>query len=247
MTLTLITGAGASPSGGTPIASAGEVNPLVGPLFQGAVTNAHRCTASVLVAPQHDLILTAAHCLSGSGAGMQFAPGYDGGATPYGIWTTTAAYVDPSWISSQDPQHDYAILRVAPKQFGGRAMGLSDFVGGFSYIAPSPRNGAQFSVPAYTAGINDEPIDCTSAVRYVDGYPTFDCAGYLSGTSGAPWLLHQGSVWLVAGVIGGRDQGGCTDSTSYSSSFGSDIYRVWVRAAQNQPGDTVPVAGGDGC
>ena len=44
---------------------------------------------------------------------MLFAPGYDSGATPYGVWTTTQAYVDPSWLSRQDPQHDYAILRVA--------------------------------------------------------------------------------------------------------------------------------------
>ena len=239
--------ASASTPAGAPTASSGTVNPLVGPLFQGSVTTAHSCTASVLAAPQHDLILTAAHCVSGTGAGLSFAPGYDGGATPYGIWTTTEAYVDPSWSATQDPQHDYAILRVAPKQFGSQTMGLSDFVGGFSYIAAAPRAGARMTVPAYLAGIDDEPIDCTVSVYYSDGYPSFDCDGYVGGTSGSPWLLHQGGVWLVSGVIGGLDQGGCADYTSYSSAFGSDIFDLWVRAAENQPGDTLPVAGSDGC
>src|SRR5215467_15159468 len=45
----------------------------IGPLFGHGVTGTHHCTASVLDSPGGDLILTAAHCVAGSGAGMLFA------------------------------------------------------------------------------------------------------------------------------------------------------------------------------
>lgn len=251
--LTLITllavpaAAAASTPPGVPTATSGPGIALVGPLFRQGLASDHSCTASVLVAPRHDLILTAAHCVSGSGAGMLFAPGYDDGATPYGVWTTTAAYVDPSWISSQDPQHDYAILRVATNQVGRRTVGVSDVVGASEFIAPAPRAAAKLTVPAYPAGRNDEPIACTVSVYYTGGFPSFDCSGYVGGTSGSPWLVHHGRVWLVAGVIGGLHQGGCVDYTSYSSAFGNDTYRLWLRASLNLPPDSVPAAGPDGC
>lgn len=220
---------------------------LVGPLFRSGLTNDHSCTASVLNAPGHDLVLTAAHCVSGTGAGILFAPGYDNGATPYGVWTSVAAYVDPSWIRNQDPQHDYAILRLARQNVQGHSVGVADVTKVAESIAPAPRPGQRLTVPAYPAGINDEPINCSVRTYYTDGYPSFDCGGYVGGTSGSPWLTRIGRGWFVTGVIGGLHQGGCVDYTSYSSSFGLDTYRLWLRAAFHQPADTVPVAGSDGC
>jgi len=239
--------ASASTPVATPTARSVPGIAAVGPIFRDGLTDEHSCTASVLVAPEHDLIITAAHCVSGSGAGLQFVPGYDRGAAPYGVWTTTAAYVDPSWISAQDPQHDYAILRVAPQRRAGRIVELGQVVPESEYIAPAPRPGAILAVPGYPAGLDDQPIDCAVAAYYTAGFPSFDCAGYVGGTSGSPWLVQHGRVWLVAGVIGGLHQGGCVDYTSYSSAFGSDTYALWLRAATRQPPDVVPTADDDGC
>jgi V8-like Glu-specific endopeptidase len=249
LSLSLAGAAGASTPRELPVATHVPAIATVGPLFGNGLGHDHGCTASVLLSPRHDLILTAAHCVSGSGAGMLFAPGYSSGATPYGVWTTTQAYVDPSWISRQDPQHDYAILRLAHQNRGGRQVGVQDVVGGGNLIALAPRPGQQLSVPGYPAGINDQPIDC--AVRDYDtgGYPSFDCAGYFGGTSGSPWLIATGNshLSLVAGVIGGLHQGGCVDYTSYSSAFSLDTYRLWLRASLGAKPDTVPAAGSDGC
>ena len=220
---------------------------LVGPLFHEGLDHHHSCTASVLDSPGHDLIITAAHCVSGTGAGIEFAPGYDHGATPYGVWTSTAAYVDPSWIRSQDTQHDYAILRLARQRVHGHLAGVADVTRVSEAIAPAPRRGQRLTVPAYPAGIDDEPIDCAVTAYYTAGYPSFDCGGYVGGTSGSPWLKRVGRHWLVTGVIGGLHQGGCVDYTSYSSAFGPDTYRLWLRAALGRPADTVPAAGSDGC
>jgi V8-like Glu-specific endopeptidase len=246
---TAATATAGTPSSELPAAQQVPAIATVGPLFHNGLNQPHSCTASVLLSPRHDLILTAAHCVAGSGAGLLFAPGYDRGATPYGVWTVNEAYVDPSWLRNQDPQHDYAILRLARQQLAGRSVGVQDLVGGGNLIALAPEPGRRLTVPAYPAGLNDRPIDC--AVRDYDtgGYPSFDCAGYVGGTSGAPWLIRTPSraVSLVAGVIGGLHQGGCVDYTSYSSAFTLDSYRLWLRASVGAPPDLLPTPGSDGC
>ena len=82
---------------GTPTALTVGSDPTTGPLYLARST-AHICTASVLSSPTQDLIITAAHCVFGNGTGLAFVPGSVGGSAPYGRWTVTAAYVDPSWV-----------------------------------------------------------------------------------------------------------------------------------------------------
>ena len=89
--------------------------PAVGALFttdQGKLGQ-HFCTASVVSSPHGDLVVTAAHCVSGGVAGVAFVPGYRGGAAPYGIWTVTKIYADKAWTASGNPDDDVAFLEVA--------------------------------------------------------------------------------------------------------------------------------------
>ncbi len=233
---------------GTPTATASAGTSTVGPLFRGAITGRHGCTASVIDSPTRDLILTAAHCVSGTAAGWLFAPGYDNGATPYGVWTVTAAYVAPSWLTSQDPRHDYAILRVARQQRGNRTVGVESVTGG-NLLSVAPWPGTSITDVAYNGGVGGAAITCTVPVYYTSGYPSFNCHGYVGGSSGSPWLVtvagHQ--LHVVAGVIGGLHQGGCYEYTSYSAPFTLDIYALLARASAGAPADTVPAAGSDGC
>ncbi len=249
-TLLTAPGAAADPPAppGTPAAQTFSGTPTVGPLFRSGLSNRHGCTASVLTSPHRDLVLTAAHCISGTAAGYQFAPGYDAGKTPYGVWTVTHAYVDPSWVSSQDPQHDYAILQVADQERGRRVIGVQDVTGG-NRLGFAPRPGQRVTDVAYNSGINDQPIRCTVPTYRTSGYPSFNCHGYVGGSSGSPWLARVPGTrtTLVKGVIGGLHQGGCFEYTSYSSAFGIDAYRLWLRASLGLDPDTVPTAGGDGC
>ncbi len=233
---------------GTPTATSFAGTATVGPVFRDGLSQRHSCTASVLDSPHHDLILTAAHCVSGTAAGWSFAPGYDDGATPYGVWTVTHAYVDPSWSSGQDTQHDYAILQVADERLGGHVVGVQDVTGG-NLLGQAPRAGQAVTDVAYNAGLDDQPVHCTVPAYYTDGFPSFNCHGYVGGSSGSPWLATVPGTHLgvVEGVIGGLHQGGCYEYTSYSPAFAPAIRRLLLRATLGLHPDTVPQAGGDGC
>jgi hypothetical protein len=87
--------------------------PEVGVLFTNASSTKHSCTASVVPSPRGDVLITAAHCVSGTGKGMVFAPGYHDGISPYGRWTVTGLQLEPGWLKSQDPGEDFAFLTVA--------------------------------------------------------------------------------------------------------------------------------------
>lgn len=75
-------------------------------------------------------------------------------------------------------------------------------------------------------------------------YPAFDCGGFVGGSSGSGWVTRGHKL---VGVIGGLHQGGCLPSTSYSSTFGRDIFKLIARASSGAAGDSVVKAGSDGC
>jgi hypothetical protein len=240
---------GASVPKALPTASIAAVGPLYFPSVLGlgpALGLPHGCTAGVVHSPRHDLILTAAHCVYGTGLGYEFAPGYAKGRLPFGMWTVTAAYVDPQWNRSGDAQHDYAFLRVAPRRIDGAVRNIED-VTGANTLGAAPAAGTVVTVDAYAAGSDDEPLTCTVATYLHDGYPAFDCDGFVDGTSGGPWLAGTSGSATIVGVIGGLDQGGCTAGTSYSSAFGTDVLRDWQRAASGAAADFVVPAFGSGC
>lgn len=225
-------------------------NPTVGPLFTGGLAADHTCTASVVSAGRN-LLLTAAHCLSGSAQGIKFIPGYDGTkaqAAPYGVWTVSQSWVPAGWANGQNEQDDYAILQVDDSVVGGQSTSLNDLVGG-NGIGIAVEGGGAVTVPAYVDGTNDAPITCTAALDIDQGFPSFGCEGYLSGTSGAPWIENSdgSTAPAVVGVIGGLHEGGCTDSTSYSSEFNPDVFLLVIRAVVGLPSDTAPVPPADGC
>ncbi len=229
---------------GTPTASPFSGTATVGPIFRDGLSLVHECTGSVLASPARDLVLTAAHCVTGTGAGYRFVPGYDRGRTPYGIWTVTHVYLDPAWVRSQDPQHDYAILQVASRH----AVRIQD-VTGANVLGRAPRSGTRITDVAYNAGILDRPVRCTTSTYWTAGYPTFNCHGFVGGSSGSPWLttVPGTHMRIVRAVIGGLHQGGCYEYTSYSAAFTGDIVRLLVRASLGIHPDSAPDPGGDGC
>ncbi|MCW2597625.1 MAG: Trypsin, partial [Jatrophihabitans sp.] len=72
--------------------------PTVGPLFFPSLLGLgptlglpHYCSASVVRSAGHDLVLTAAHCVYGTGLATEFAPGFHDGVSPYGVWAVRRA------------------------------------------------------------------------------------------------------------------------------------------------------------
>ncbi|HWD73732.1 MAG TPA: trypsin-like peptidase domain-containing protein [Solirubrobacteraceae bacterium] len=218
----------------------------VGPLFANATTTQHGCTASVVDSPNGDVVLTAAHCVSGSGVGMVFAPGFHNGSSPYGRWTVTASHLALGWLKSQDPQTDFAFLTVAPQPINGRLKEIEQVTGGF-LLGGKPRAGEAITVLGYPAGSDNAAISCRTSVYFTDAFPSFDCRGYVGGTSGGPWLVQSARGARIVGVIGGLNQGGCVDSTSYSSLLAQTARKVYAKASHHATPDVAPAPGGDGC
>jgi V8-like Glu-specific endopeptidase len=201
--------------------------PAVGALFtmSNGRLGGHFCTASVVTSPHGDLVITAAHCVSGA-SGMVFIPGYDRGRTPYGIWTVTKVYADPSWTSSGDPDDDVAFLRVGQP---GSITPIEDVTGAEQLQTGSPTR-QLVQVIGYPDSA-DQPIACQNWTREpMPDQLEFDCGGYTDGTSGGPFLADVNPLTgqgTVIGVIGGYEQGGLLPQISYSPMFGANVAALY--------------------
>ena len=140
--------------------------------------------------PAQDLILTAAHCVSGTAAGWQFAPGYNNGATPTGCGPSSRAYVGPPWEQRSGHPARLRDPAGAPTSDNGHRTSGCSTSPARNILGLAPRAGARITDIAYNAGMDDQPIHCTVPVYYTDGYPGFNCHGYVGGSSGSPWLAR---------------------------------------------------------
>ncbi|WP_329273634.1 trypsin-like serine peptidase [Streptomyces sp. NBC_01451] len=186
----------------------------VGALFSGDLEGGHFCTASVVRSGGRDLILTAAHCLSGDGdTDVVFAPGYRNGRAPYGLWRVTRTYVPRAWSDRSDEDSDFAFAVVASK--GGRD--LEDAVGANVLVTGRATGVSDVVVTGYP-NVLEAPLSCTNRpTGQSRTQQRIDCPGFTDGTSGSPWVDREGEV---VGVLGGFEQGGSTDDVSYSAVLG---------------------------
>jgi V8-like Glu-specific endopeptidase len=206
--------------------------PAVGALFTRAPgqLGKHFCTASVVDSPAGDLVITAAHCVTGASGTVDFVPGYDHGSTPYGVWTVTKVYVDRAWRSSASQDDDFAFLRVSRP---GSSTPVEDETGAEKLVTGAPAVHQMVQVIGYPNAAN-QPITCQNWLREpMAGQLEFDCGAYTNGTSGGPFLSQvdpSTGQGLLIGVIGGYQQGGDTPQVSYSSVLGASAAALYKRA-----------------
>lgn len=203
----------------------------VGALFtvSAGKLGSHFCTGSVVSSPHGDLVITAAHCVSNTTASIAFVPGYDDGATPYGVWTVTKVYLDQAWTSSANPDDDFAFLQVSQP---GSITPIEDVTGAETLGTNQPAK-QQVDVIGYPDSAS-APIACRNwTTEPMTGQLQFDCGGYTDGTSGGPFLADvdptTGQGTLI-GVIGGYEQGGLLPQISYSALFGSNVESLYAAA-----------------
>ena len=235
-------GGTASPSA-TPTARSLGLEPQVGPLFAAGDVQPHGCSASVVHSPGHDLIITAAHCINGNGSGQLFAPDYRDGGEPFGTWRVLRAWASAGWVDGTDPHLDVAVLQVAPQRIRGHLEQVEDLVGAETLGTTAPA-GARVTVVGYTHGIDDRQITCTNVLTRAGAFPAFSCHGYVGGTSGSPFLTDA-RPRVIVGLVGGRDEGGCTEAVSYSPPFGPAVAALLARAAAGDHPDSLPAAASD--
>ncbi|MFI5532684.1 trypsin-like peptidase domain-containing protein [Kitasatospora sp. NPDC051853] len=181
----------------------------------------HFCTASVIDSPGGTLALTAAHCLD-TPEGVTFTPAYRNGTAPYGTWTVTAVHTTDAWQDSEDPDADFALLEIAPDPATGRTV--QSVLGGtpVDFAAPLTATARLYGYPART----ETPILCTNTTTAQS--PTqrrIDCPSYPGGTSGGPFV--DTTTGHLIGIIGGHQQGGDTEDTSYSPALGAALRTLY--------------------
>jgi V8-like Glu-specific endopeptidase len=206
--------------------------PPVGALFTTSAgkLDQHFCTAAVVDSPSGDLVITAAHCVSGTTDTLDFVPGYNQGSAPYGVWTVTKVYVDQAWSSSSSQDDDFAFLRVSRP---GSSVPVEDVTGAERLATGTPATRQLVQVIGYPNAMN-QPVTCQNLIKQpIADQLEFDCDGYTNGTSGGPFLsgvdpaTGQG---LVIGVIGGYQQGGDTPQVSYSAVLGANAAALYEQA-----------------
>jgi V8-like Glu-specific endopeptidase len=223
--------------GYSPSASPAETSPAslrVGALFSHDKSGDHFCTASVVVSPSRDMLITAAHCVHAGQGGtyrgdIMFVPGYRDGTAPNGEWVPKEMFVAAGWAQSSDPALDVAFIVLQPLQgenieavLGADKLGVNQ---GFDQVV---------HVTGYP-GTSEQPITCVNkATQQSPDQMKFDCKGYPTGTSGSPWVMDFDSdthTGLVIGVIGGYQEGGATPDVSYSPYFGDAVAKLYQTAA----------------
>jgi V8-like Glu-specific endopeptidase len=209
--------------------------PAIGALFttSNGKLGTHFCTASVIHSPHGNLLVTAAHCLTGTQGTIAFVPGYANGNVPYGIWYVTRVFTDQAWTSSSNPDDDVAFVTVSQH---GAIVPIED-VTGAEQLGIGQSSNERARVVGYPNGGN-QPVVCENSIRaFSSTQLEFDCDGYTDGTSGAPFLTQVDPATgqgLVIGVIGGYEEGGDSPSVSYSAAFGrnvSSLYQTAVAAS----------------
>jgi V8-like Glu-specific endopeptidase len=205
----------------------------VGAIFDSGQGENHFCTASVVSSPGRNLLITAAHCINGGSKSgyannIVFIPAYRDGTEPYGVWTPARLLVAPQWASSENPAYDVGFVVLNSND----GMNIQDVLGG-NRLRFSPRYHQLVRVTGYPDSAN-APVACQNWTTGQSATQLrFDCGGFYDGTSGSPWVTRFDpftGTGTIVGVIGGYQQGGDTDSVSYSSYFGNDIKQLYEQA-----------------
>jgi hypothetical protein len=156
------------------------------------------CSGNAVSSGNESTVATAGHCVNEDGSwatNWTFAPGYDNGETPYGLWTASDLYSTQQWISGEDMNYDAAFAVVTPES--GSAT-LTDTVGG-SAVAFNAQRGQQYTSYGYPAAapFDGESLENCQGTAFDDTLGDTDDQGIdcdmTGGSSGGPWFLGGAS------------------------------------------------------
>src|SRR5262245_29446566 len=185
----------------------------IGKLF----TNSGWCSASVISG--NNIIVTAAHCCWNRSAtppgwigGWSFAPGYNNGRAPYGMFNWADARVPNSWINNGDIPSDVCLIRLQNDAAGRPVTYYTGWLGWSANYPPSqpmtafgyPGNiGGGNNLVSCTAQSSAQPSSCGSGVLNMACNMTY-------GSSGGPWIRDYGSGNHVDSTVHGYINQTCT-------------------------------------
>ncbi|MEV8531804.1 serine protease [Streptomyces sp. NPDC051211] len=216
--------------------------PVVGRMFAMKGGGAYFCTASAVVSPRRDLVLSAAHCLLGSDTRqVAFVPRYTAARPrPHGMFPVRRIWIDPRYRkqgAARAAALDVAFVQVGPGPDGRR---LQDVVGANRLVTQPGYSHSSVRLIGHPARAARPRLCVNRTTRFTStdrGSPgsflRIDCTGYPGGTSGGPFLTGydpRTRTGKVIGIIGGYQTGGNSPDTSYSPYFGADVRRLYQQA-----------------
>jgi hypothetical protein len=174
----------------------------------------HECSATVVPSPNGDVLLTAAHCVFGSGhlfTQFAFAPNLQGsfgtGTTPYGVWNGLLAAPSLDYVLSGNPSYDFAYVRVA-----GQSSGSLEGTVGSLPIAFNPGRGQQWTVRGYPNGMA-QSCTATAQDQFTFSGPSqmvVACPGLGEGASGGSWTNSSNGRTNAIGAVDSQQVASCS-------------------------------------
>ncbi len=162
----------------------------------------YSCSASVVHGQNRSTIFTAGHCAKEPGGSfatrIQFAPAYDRGSTPLGVWDAQAIAVRKAWANKGNNNYDYAAIVLGKSQ----GKGVEDVAGskGFAYNVPVKKK--RFSAVGYPFNLGHTKVmwECDSPFGGFDpgrprlpGPTAFGIGCDMEeGASGGGWTIKGG-------------------------------------------------------
>lgn len=225
--------------------------------FYWAESDQYRfCAGTVVPSPGKNIVATAAHCFDDTDKAKKlvFVPKHSAkDPRPYGVFPVTGIYMDPAY-SAPNGDKVATDLDFAFMVMGQRADGrnIEDVVGAIPLALNAGFNHPDTQAIGYPYLFGDDkykpvqnPLTCSTPLKkfttgnadgWVGGtFAEVNCKGYVSGTSGGPFLIKQGNGRALAGVTGGWKTGGHSPDTSYSSYFGDEVKRIYDAAVSGKP------------
>jgi V8-like Glu-specific endopeptidase len=186
-------------------------NAAIGKLF----TSSGTCSASVVSGK--NIIVTAAHCCWNRTnnswiGGWSFAPGYNNGKAPYGVFNWADARVPNSWINNGDIPSDVCLIRLQNDSAGHPVTYYTGWLGRSWNYPPSqpmralgyPGNiGGANNLESCSAQSSAQPGNCGGGVLNMACNMTY-------GSSGGPWIRDYGSGNHVDSTVHGYINQQCT-------------------------------------
>ncbi|WP_233190611.1 MULTISPECIES: serine protease [unclassified Brachybacterium] len=163
------------------------------------------CSGNSVASTNGNTVSTAGHCTNEAGtwaSNWAFAPGYDHGETPHGLWTATELYAPQQWVSGEDMNYDVAFAVVAPED----GMGTLTEAVGASGIEFNTQRGSLITSYGYPAGspFDGESLEQCQGTGFDDTIgdtddQAIDC-DMTGGSSGGPWFIGDGPDGLQISV-----------------------------------------------
>jgi len=184
----------------------------IGKLF----SNKGTCSASVISG--NNIIVTAAHCCfdrsSNSWAfGWSFAPAYNNGSAPYGMFPWTQARVPTSWINNGDTASDVCLISLGNNTAGRSVTYYTGWLGR-SWDWGTTQSHHSLGYPGNIGNAQTLQL-CASesfgASAACGGAAVLNTGCNMTyGASGGPWIRQYRRGNYVNSVVHGYQSAACT-------------------------------------